>query len=215
VDEALARARIAARRRYLEARRPAPRAARIFAVIDLKHAMVKSSAILRPAEAWPPRRAGLLFAIIVAGVTAMLHSLEVSKECQGAFSGGFSNGFDRYRLRRLRDVGRNPPRFVACRLATKHIDIKAHEEAAMRPSLFVFAICISIFCIGNRAEAQNYPWCAEYAGTPDGPVNCGFVTFEQCLATVRGVGGFCVRNNTYQPPPGPHPPTGVQRRYPY
>ena len=85
----------------------------------------------------------------------------------------------------------------------------------MRPLRLILAICIGIVCIGTRAEAQNYPWCAEYAGTPDGPVNCGFVTFEQCLATVRGVGGFCVRNNTYQPPPGPHPSTGVQRRYPY
>ena len=75
----------------------------------------------------------------------------------------------------------------------------------MRFLLFMIATCIGILCIQNRAEAQNYPWCAEYAGTPDGPVNCGFITFEQCLATVRGVGGFCVRNNTYQPPPGPHP----------
>jgi hypothetical protein len=35
-----------------------------------------------------------------------------------------------------------------------------------------------------------WPWCAQYRG-PDGPVDCGFVTFEQRLATVGGVGGFC------------------------
>ena len=59
---------------------------------------VRSSAILRPTD-WLRRlvRAGLLFAIVVAGVVAMLHSFEASKECRGAFSGGFSNGYDRYR----------------------------------------------------------------------------------------------------------------------
>jgi hypothetical protein len=85
----------------------------------------------------------------------------------------------------------------------------------MRLMLFMLGISVGVVGIGNRAKAQNYPWCAEYAGTPDGPVNCGFVSFEQCLATVRGVGGFCVRNNTYQPPPGPHQSTRAQKRYPY
>ena len=31
-------------------------------------------------------------------------------------------------------------------------------------------------------------------------MNCGFVSFAQCMATVSGIGGFCVQNNTYQPP---------------
>ena len=45
-------------------------------------------------------------------------------------------------------------------------------------------------------------------------MNCGFNTFQQCLATV-GEAGFCIQNNTYQPPPGSHPLTKFQRRYPY
>jgi hypothetical protein len=61
----------------------------------------------------------------------------------------------------------------------------------MRLLLFMFAICIGILCIGDRAEAQNYPWCAEYAGTPDGPVNCGFVTFDAWpLSGVSAVSAF-------------------------
>jgi len=55
------------------------------------------------------------------------------------------------------------------------------------------------------AQAQNYPWCAHYSGGRGGAMNCGFTTFEQCLETVRGIGGFCERNDWYQPPPGPHP----------
>ncbi len=55
------------------------------------------------------------------------------------------------------------------------------------------------------AAAQNYPWCALYSGgSVGGGRNCGFTTFEQCMATVSGIGGSCFQNTQYQPPPGPH-----------
>jgi hypothetical protein len=56
-----------------------------------------TEARLRPAD-WITRlvRAGVFFALVIAGVWA-LHSFEASQECQGAFSRGFSNGFDLYR----------------------------------------------------------------------------------------------------------------------
>lgn len=54
------------------------------------------------------------------------------------------------------------------------------------------------------ARAQNYPWCAQYAmGDDGGGTNCGFVSFEQCMTTLSGMGGFCNRNTQYQPPAGP------------
>jgi hypothetical protein len=48
------------------------------------------------------------------------------------------------------------------------------------------------------ARAQNYPWCSNFhdgAGT-----NCGFSTYEQCMATARGSGGYCAPNNSYTAP---------------
>ncbi len=78
----------------------------------------------------------------------------------------------------------------------------------MRILLFVLGILVGIAAIGTRAEAQNYPWCAYYSGGDDdgGGTNCGFTTFEQCMATVSGIGGFCMRNTQYQPPgPAAHP----------
>jgi len=77
------------------------------------------------------------------------------------------------------------------------------------PSLFAFAIAAAAIVSGTSAKAQNYPWCAQYKGL-GGATNCGFVSFEQCLATVSGIGGFCMQNNTYRPSLGPHPPR-VQR----
>jgi tetratricopeptide (TPR) repeat protein len=39
--------------------------------------------------------------------------------------------------------------------------------------------------------AAGPPWCAAYR---NGSTNCGFYTYDQCMATVAGNGGFCNRN---------------------
>ncbi|HEY1309439.1 MAG TPA: DUF3551 domain-containing protein [Pseudolabrys sp.] len=50
----------------------------------------------------------------------------------------------------------------------------------------------------SPAAAAEYPWCAQYSGQDgDGGKNCGFVSWEQCMQTVRGIGGDCVRNLFY------------------
>jgi Protein of unknown function (DUF3551) len=70
-------------------------------------------------------------------------------------------------------------------------------------SLFLLSVIAAATMLPNAAEAQNYPWCAQYSG--DGGMNCGFATFQQCLAEVSGIGGFCTQNSTYQPPQVPRP----------
>ena len=52
------------------------------------------------------------------------------------------------------------------------------------------------------AQAREYPWCARYGWTTS---NCGFVSFQQCLATIRGIGGRCEQNPRYVPPPRRRP----------
>jgi hypothetical protein len=83
----------------------------------------------------------------------------------------------------------------------------------MRLLLLIFGICVGIVGIGNRAEAQTYPWCAQYGGAKIGATNCGFTTFQQCLDTVRGIGGSCEQNPQYQA--GPYSPRKSRGQYPY
>ena len=70
------------------------------------------------------------------------------------------------------------------------------------PKLLLFAL--SLFAIwaatGTSAHAQDYPWCANYT---KGSTSCSFVTFEQCMADVSGIGGFCERNTSYHPAAAP------------
>ena len=85
----------------------------------------------------------------------------------------------------------------------------------MRLVLFILGIGVALLSFGTLTEAQNYPWCSIYTDGLGGE-NCGFTTFQQCLANVSGIGGFCERNTQYQSvPPGRYPSTGQRRRYPY
>jgi hypothetical protein len=64
----------------------------------------------------------------------------------------------------------------------------------MRLSLFILGVFAALVCIAKPAAAQDYPWCAYYdigGGGGGGATNCGWATFEQCLATVSGIGGSC------------------------
>jgi Protein of unknown function (DUF3551) len=86
-----------------------------------------------------------------------------------------------------RDIGRSAMRILFCKLA----------------------MVVVIAGIGTRAEAQNYPWCADYAGF--GSQNCGFSTFQQCLAALSGNGGFCNANTQCLPQTCLRPETASTR----
>jgi hypothetical protein len=68
----------------------------------------------------------------------------------------------------------------------------------VRHSLLALGILVAAALLASRAQAQNYPWCAVYSG--QGGTNCGFSTFQQCLDTIRGMGGSCNQNTEYVAP---------------
>jgi hypothetical protein len=72
----------------------------------------------------------------------------------------------------------------------------------MRALIVVIGILFAAGALSARALAQNYPWCAYYSTGDGNATNCGFVTREQCMATISGMGGHCEPNNTYVPPQG-------------
>lgn len=74
----------------------------------------------------------------------------------------------------------------------------------MKKTLILFAIATAAAAvIAAPAQAQNYPWCAQYGGSTGSPTNCGFSSYRQCMADIGGGGGVCVRNNSYRPQGGP------------
>ena len=71
----------------------------------------------------------------------------------------------------------------------------------MRTFLLVaIAFCaLSLSTIGSRADGT---WCANYGS--HGGTNCGFYSYEQCRATMSGVGGSCQPNPFSRPTRGSH-----------
>jgi len=65
--------------------------------------------------------------------------------------------------------------------------------------LLILATAVAAVSFAGGAQAQSYPWCAHY-DKGDDVMNCGFISFQQCLTDVSGVGGFCQPNNTYVAP---------------
>jgi len=64
----------------------------------------------------------------------------------------------------------------------------------MTPAVLAMVVATPLIATGP-ADAQNYPWCAQRG---DGATNCGFVSYEQCMAASR----WCNLNPMYQPPTG-------------
>jgi hypothetical protein len=69
------------------------------------------------------------------------------------------------------------------------------------------SILLATLVLGTDA-ASAAPWCTE--AVKGGGTNCGFYSFQQCMASASGNGGFC-RQNQFENPYW----TGrtVQRRY--
>jgi len=61
----------------------------------------------------------------------------------------------------------------------------------MRLLLFLLGICVGI---GNRAETESAIYGTGFEGT-----YCELVTFQQCLNTVSGIGGFANRTINISP----------------
>ena len=68
----------------------------------------------------------------------------------------------------------------------------------MRMVLVSVAVIVVTGALGGPVHAREYPWCARYDWTTR---NCGFVSFQQCLATISGIGGRCEPNPFYTAPP--------------
>jgi hypothetical protein len=79
------------------------------------------------------------------------------------------------------------------------------------PLLALSALALLAGSEPTRAEI-SYPWCAQYGGERGGR-NCGFWTYEQCMAALSGNGGYCQVNAMYRgPQPGMIPPPSAMPR---
>jgi Protein of unknown function (DUF3551) len=67
--------------------------------------------------------------------------------------------------------------------------------------IFVIVTLATVMMIQPHAAsaAPYWPWCSYYGGRSSAHA-CAFSSWEQCMETVRGIGGYC-QVNPYGPPP--------------
>lgn len=73
----------------------------------------------------------------------------------------------------------------------------------MRPAIAVLSLLVATLSFDTQAAlAQGYthPWCAVFDWSTR---NCGFVSYQQCLSYIFGVGGYCQENPNYRGSPPP------------
>jgi tetratricopeptide (TPR) repeat protein len=75
----------------------------------------------------------------------------------------------------------------------------------MRILVLCSLVATAVLVLVAPAAAKEPAWCAAYR---NGSNNCGFYTYEQCMATISGIGGFCNRN----PDAGPEKPAARKER---
>ena len=55
----------------------------------------------------------------------------------------------------------------------------------------------------HAQSAYDYPWCAMYPRSI-GATSCYYQTYQQCMETLSGIGGSCIRSPYYRGPAPRH-----------
>jgi hypothetical protein len=75
------------------------------------------------------------------------------------------------------------------------------------PILSLFIITAALICEMRATSAQSaysYPWCARYY-KDNSPTSCYFTSYQQCMTTVSGIGGYCFQSPYYHAGPASVP----------
>ena len=96
----------------------------------------------------------------------------------------------------------------------------AHDHRRRLAGLNVMA-ALGVFAVAGLLDAQSAavaqqraPWCA-YLGGRDGGYDCSYYTFDQCMATARGLGNSCAPNPRVAVDPYRQPPPRKTRKQTY
>jgi hypothetical protein len=73
-------------------------------------------------------------------------------------------------------------------------------RAAIVFATFAVAAILLAHPEGRAQSAYDYPWCAVYTNK-SGAQACYYSSYEQCMATMSGIGGFCMRSPYYREEP--------------
>jgi uncharacterized protein DUF3551 len=66
--------------------------------------------------------------------------------------------------------------------------------------------------LASAQSPYSYPWCSRQAGRDFDTTSCYFTSYEQCMTTISGIGGWCYQSPYYHASSAPHPRAIKPRR---
>ena len=71
----------------------------------------------------------------------------------------------------------------------------------MRPANpFAFLVASALLGEMQAVSAQSptsYPWCAQFPTDQSAAMSCYFTSYQQCMTTLSGIGGYCFQSPYY------------------
>jgi Protein of unknown function (DUF3551) len=71
----------------------------------------------------------------------------------------------------------------------------------MRSRMFSLALVSATLILATQfASAQSpysYPWCSRQVARGSGTTSCYFTSYQQCMTTISGIGGYCYQSPYY------------------
>jgi hypothetical protein len=72
----------------------------------------------------------------------------------------------------------------------------------MRGAVILAGVVISVLAVemlpSSAQSAYDYPWCGREYKFGGGATSCYFTSYQQCRATMLGIGGYCYHNPAYR-----------------
>jgi Protein of unknown function (DUF3551) len=71
----------------------------------------------------------------------------------------------------------------------------------MRPKIFTLVVVSALIGATELTSARSpysYPWCSKQGGWDSFSASCYFTSYQQCMTTISGIGGWCYQNPAYR-----------------
>jgi hypothetical protein len=54
--------------------------------------------------------------------------------------------------------------------------------------------------LASAQSPYSYPWCSRQVGRDTDTTSCYFTSYQQCMTTISGIGGWCYQSPYYHAP---------------
>jgi hypothetical protein len=71
----------------------------------------------------------------------------------------------------------------------------------MRSEIFTLVVVSAALMgttgLASAQSAYSYPWCSQLPSAQSDATTCYFTSYQQCMTTISGIGGYCYQSPYY------------------